>query len=533
MTDTSSPTPAAIRSQTKRILNSTRFKGSEKQKGFLNFVVAEALAGRGAQLKGYTVALAVYGRKEGFDPQVDPIVRVEAGRLRRALEYYYLTDGKTDPIRIEIPKGAYVPTFQSLQTPLPEPDALAQKPEIRRLNTEPSLAVLPLENLTGNAEQDYFADGLTEELTAELARYQEFQVIASQSTMRFKSQKIDPQKVGCDLDVRFLLAGNIRKDLKTVKIAIRLIDTSTAAQIWGNHYKRELTPTNLIVLQEEIAHSVVGTVADQYGLITRRLSKESRKKAPVDLNAYDAILRFYHYETILTPDAFQKALAAMEQAVEIDPEYGLAWAMLGHLHADNHALGFCEIEAPLEKALAFAQKGVALEPDNQFAQDALTLVHFHRGDKASFLKHAEETIALNPNAPYIVGVAGWHTALYGEWDRGLALMKKGMKLNPYYPTWFHLAPCIDYYRRGAYEKAYAEALKFNFPGLFWDPTLRAVALAQMGRNGEAKAALAELFAIEPDFATVGRELIGNYVKVGDLVDAVLAGLVKAGLTDLQ
>ena len=244
-------------------------------------------------------------------------------------------------------------------------------------------------------------------------------------------------------------------------------------------------------------------------------------------------MRFYHYETVLTPEAFNQALAALKQATEIDPGYGLAWAMLGHLHADNHALGFCEIDATLEKALTFAQKGVALEPENQFAQDALTLVHFHRGDKASFLKHVHKTIALNPNAPYIIGVAGWHMALFGEWDRGLVLLKKGMKLNPYYPTWFHLAPFMNYYRRGEYEKAYVEAQKFNFPELFWDPLMRSVALEQIGRDGEAKSALAELLILEPDFAVKGRKLIGGYVKVDDLIDKIIEGLQKAGLGDLK
>ena len=117
MTAASEPSTEAVRAQIARILTSERFRSSKKQKGFLKFVVNEALAGRGAQLKGYSIALAVYGRDKSFDPQVDPIVRVEAGRLRRALEHYYLTDGKNDPIRIEIPKGAYVPTFQTAQTP--------------------------------------------------------------------------------------------------------------------------------------------------------------------------------------------------------------------------------------------------------------------------------------------------------------------------------------------------------------------------------------------------------------------------------
>ncbi len=506
------PTPEAIRDQLERILQSAEFRASDKQRKFLSFVVDETLAGRASQLKGYTVAVAVYGRAERFDPQVDPIVRVEAGRLRRALERYYLTAGKNDPVRIKIPKGGYVPTFHTVQIPPSGAQTHTSEREDSAPAAGPSIAVMPLLNLTGDEDQDYFADGLTEELTAELARYQEFQVIAAQSTLRFKGRKVDPKEIGRDLGVRFLLTGSIRKDLKTVKIAIRLIDTSTAAQIWGESYKRDLTAAYLIALQEEIAHRIVGVIADQYGLISRKLSKESRKKSPADLKAYDAILRFYHYETELTPEAFEKALAALEQAIEIDPEYGLAWAMLGHIHADNYALGFREIEAPLEKALTFAQKGVALAPDNQFARDALTLVYFHRGDKDFFLQHVEETIALNPNSPYIVGVAGWHMALYGKWDRGLTLLKKGMKLNPYHPSWFHLAPYMDYYLRGEYENALAEALKFNFPELYWDPLMRAAALSRLGRQNEAKAAVGQLLELEPDFATRGRWMISRLCK---------------------
>ena len=176
---------------------------------------------------------------------------------------------------------------------------------------------------------------------------------------------------------------------------------------------------------------------------------------------------------------------------------------------------------------------MALAPDNQFARDALTLVYFHRGDKDFFLQHVEETITLNPNSPYIVGVAGWHMTLYGEWDRGLALLKKGMKLNPYHPSWFHLAPFMNYYRRGEYENAFAEALKFNFPELYWDSVMRATALSRLGRPDEAKAAVSQLLKLEPDFATRGRALISRYVKVDDLVEKIIAGLQKAGLIDFK
>ena len=305
------PTPDAIRTHLERILQSSEFKATDNQRKFLSFVVDETLEGRTSQLKGYTIAVDVYGRSEKFDPQMDPIVRLEAGRLRRALEHFYLTGGKNDFIRINIPKGSYVPTFQTVHI-LPSGGKIpTPQREDSALNTKPSVAVMPLINLTGNKEQEYFADGLTEELTTELARYQDFQIIASQSTMRFKSQKLDPQEVGRDLGVRFLLTGSVRKDLKTVKITIRLIDTSTAEQIWGESYKRDHSAADLIAVQEEIASRVIGIIADQYGLIKRRLSKESRKKAPADLKAYDAILRFYHYETELTPEAFEKALATL------------------------------------------------------------------------------------------------------------------------------------------------------------------------------------------------------------------------------
>ena len=207
--------------------------------------------------------------------------------------------------------------------------------------------------------------------------------------------------------------------------------------------------------------------------------------------------------------------------------------MLGHLHADNHALGFCEIEASLEKALTFAQKGVALAPQNQFVRDALTLVYFHRGDKEMFLQHAGETIALNPNSPYIIGVAGWHMMLFGEWERGLVLLKKGMALNPYHPSWFHLATFMNYYHRGEYKNAHAEAIKFNFPELYLDPLMRAVSLVQMERVEEARTAVDQLLKLEPEFATRGRSLMSRYIKVDELVDEIAKGLRKAGLVDLE
>lgn len=251
------------------------------------------------------------------------------------------------------------------------------------------------------------------------------------------------------------------------------------------------------------------------------------------MQAYDAILRFYHYETVLTLESFEAAMQALKKAVSLEPDYALAWSMIGHLHADNYALGFCEIENSLDKALAYARKAIALDPLNQFAQDALSLVYFHKGDKIAFLKQVEQTISLNPNSPYIVGVAGWHTMLFGEWDRGRDLLKKGMNLNPFHPSWFHLATYMDFYRRREYENALAEALKFNFPGLFIDPMIRAAALGKLGEQKEAKKAIDQLIKMVPDFGHRAKQLIGRYIKVNDVINSIVDGLQNAGLNISQ
>lgn len=533
MTAAKKHTNEDIWAQLNKILQNIEFKASDKQRQFLSYVVGESLEGRTSHIKGYTIAVEVYGRTETFDPQMDPIVRVEAGRLRRALDHYYFTAGSNDPLRITIPKGAYVPAFHSAPMQPPKDKTHTPGSSENRLSGEPIIAVMPLINLAGEVEQEYFADGLTEEMTTELARYQDIRVIASHSTMRFKGRKIDPTEVGRDLGARYLLTGSIRTDLKTIKVTIRLLDTSTVEQAWGKSYKLNRTAGDLITVQEKIAYSVVGIIADQYGMIKRRLSRESRKKEPANLDAYDATLQFYRYEMVLTPEAFGAALSALERAIKIDPDYGLAWAMIGHLHADNYALGFREIEAPLKKALNYVQKGVALDPQNQFVHDALALVYFHQGDKASFMQQAEKTIALNPNSPYIVGVAGWHMLLFGEWDQGLALLEEGMKLNPFYPTWFHLSTFMNCYRLGHYEDAYAEALKFNVPKLFWDPLMRAVALGQMGRMDEAASAVEQLLELEKDFKIHGRDLISRYVQTDELMEMIIKGLRKADLNLLE
>ncbi|MFZ5451583.1 MAG: hypothetical protein ACOZF2_06900 [Thermodesulfobacteriota bacterium] len=192
-----SQTDEAIRQQLAKILTSPQFVNSPNLQNFLSFIVEKTLAGKAGDIKGYTVATQVLGRKADFDPNLDPIIRIQAGRLRRALEQYYQAQGKSAAVVIEVPKGSYVPVFR----PAKQEGADVVIDRVRRepmlaLPSGPSLAVMPLLNLTGDRKQEYFTDGLAEELTSELARYQDLRVIAYQSTRRWKGMKIDPRTAG-------------------------------------------------------------------------------------------------------------------------------------------------------------------------------------------------------------------------------------------------------------------------------------------------------------------------------------------------
>lgn len=235
---------------------------------------------------------------------------------------------------------------------------------------------MPLLNLTGDRKQEFFADGLAEELTSELARYQDLRVIAHQSTLHWKGKEHDVREVGRDLRVRFLVKGSVRKAARTIKIAIHIIDTLNGLQLWGEQYCREPKADGLIALQEEIARQVVARIGSQYGIIPQTLSRESRKKPPESLETYEAFLRFYHHVTIMSPQTFSETLSALEQAVTRDSESGLAWSLLAFLYGQSYSLQLSPMESPLEAALAVAQKGAALEPENQTTRAALAHMHF-------------------------------------------------------------------------------------------------------------------------------------------------------------
>ena len=512
-----------IEEQLHRILDSLEFNAAQQQRKFFKFVVKETLAGRENEIKGYTIATCVFGRGADFDQNSDPIVSIQANRLRRALERYYLIAGKTDPIRIDIPKGTYVPTFCEQLSVTPDTTVFDSKSPVEIFEGSwPSLVVMPFQNLTGDPTLNHWAVGLATELATEITRYQEIRVLM-----------FGPEgdgKRASDNAARFIVNGNVQKDKTSIKVTVNLVDSKTNMQIWGNSYTSDLETAQLISFQEEVAKAIAGKLSCEDGIVSKTLSIESRKKPPSDLKTYEAILRFYEYDQALTPESFLRAMEALTLAADREPECGQVWSMLGRLHANIYSLELPGYETTsIRKAVGFAEKGVLLNPDNQRARAILGFVRMLDNDIPGALAETELAFNFNPNSLFILDGIGYLMTLLGEWERGPALIRKAMRLNPYYKPVVHYALWVDYLRQEEYQQAHFETQRLRRPSIFWDPLAKAATLGILGKYEEGKHFVKNLLELKPDFPERGRILIKHYIKFENIVERVIDGLHKAGL----
>lgn len=511
-----------IQRQLRRILDSPEFHATDQQRNFFKFVVTETLAGKADEIKGYTVATRVFGRREDFEQATDPIVSIQANKLRRGLERYYLVAGKQDPIRIDIPKGTYVPTFceqtgiNSDTTPL-----IPKRPRESFEGSWPAVLIRPFQNLTGDSAMNHWAVGLATEIATEITRYQEIRVLM-----------YGPKGVGkraSDTMARFVVDGSIQTDILGIKVTVYLVDTSSNIKIWGESHQCNLEAVQLISFQEEVAKAVAGKISCEDGIISRTLYFESRNKPPADLKTYEAILRYYEYDQTLTPENFSRAMEALTLAADNEPEAGQVKTMLGRLYANIYSLELSGFETALEKAIAFAEKGVQLNPDNQRARAVLSFVRMIGNEIPGAIAEAERALALNPSSLLFLDSIGYLMTLLGEWERGTALIRKAIDLNPYYKPVVHYALWVDCLRQQKYEGAHLETQRFIRPSIFWDPLAKAATLGQLGRYEEGKQFVKTLLKLRPDFPNRGRILIKHYIKFADIVERVIDGLARVGL----
>ncbi|MGI9386141.1 MAG: hypothetical protein ACR2OX_01800, partial [Methyloligellaceae bacterium] len=393
--------PEIVCTQLKRVLESEQFADTTRLKRFLNYVVNESLAGNADRLKGYTLGLEVFDRGDDFDPQVDTIVRVQAGKLRRRLDLYYGGMGRSDPVRIYIPKGSYAPIFEIPVDPECVSDDVNLTHEaLPPAAAGPAVAVLPFDNLSGDPGQEFFADGMTEEIINTLTQFREIRVIARNSTFRYKNKPDDARSIARDLGVGFVLEGSVRKAGDMVRVTAQLIEAEGGTHVYSENYDRELSASNLFDIQDDIASHVAAEIAEPHGVLSR-IGGRDRRWQTDNLDAYECALATLEYWRCPTEDVHREMRDRLEKAVTLDPEYATAWAMLAIMYGDEVRAGFNvrPEPPPLDRALQAALKAVDLDPLNAPGYHALFLTHFHRGEFDQYRAAAKKALDLNPNYP--------------------------------------------------------------------------------------------------------------------------------------
>ncbi|WP_158277326.1 hypothetical protein [Opitutus sp. ER46] len=520
-----SATPEQIRDQVKRLLASSQLSHSDALARLLQFVVDETLQGRGDELKEHRLGVAVFGRPAAhYDPAIDPIVRVQMGRLRRRLQAYY--DHSVDLVLIEVPKGGYRPVFQMRGTDVP----------LRRTGSSPAstaanrVAVLPFVNMCSEPDTEYFSDGLTEELIHVLARDARLQVVARTSTFQFKQQARDVREIGRLLDVGKIVEGSIRRSGSRVRITAQLINASDGCHLWSERYDRELQ--DIFAIHDEITAAIHAALRPWLAVGPDPAPAAVATRGSQVLDAYNEYLRGRCLWNRRTATGLLAALGHFTRAAKIDPRFARAFAGIADCHV---LLGLSGATAPAEAmpaAQAAARRALALDADAPEAHASLGAIHAIHPRDATFaaasllravhldpsyatahhwlglLHHAparrlseavdeiERAVELDPLAVPIIADLGLIHCFADHHREAESALQRSLELAPHFhrPHWFLGLSLAVQHRFAEAEHALHEALRLCPDAAFHTRILGTLGFCygRWGKRREAQGVLREL-----------------------------------------
>ena len=465
--------PESIRVALDKILASPGFINAERLSRFLRYTVTETLGGQTDKLKESLLGIDVFGRKPTYDPRVDAVVRTEAVKLRARLRDYYEADGREDELIIDLPKGGYVPAFRLREKAPVIPPAVAAPDSFDNTHqgyhwrpalatglilailgvslymtsrrhpraaatsgTEiASIAVLPFADLSPDHDQEYFCDGMTEEIIDALAKVEGFRVVARTSSFAFKNKQQDIREIGKKLNVGAVLEGSVRKDGNLLRVTAQLNSVADGYHLWSQTYERELK--DVFTVQDEIAKAIVNT-------LQLKLASQQPKRAE-NVEAYDLYLQGrYHWDRWRTEGA-ESALQFFEQATQKDPRYAAAYAGIADSYAWLAFFGTLPPNEAMPKARAAAERAIALDDSLAEAHTSLGYVKaLYDFDWPGAEQQFRRATQLDPglaDAHFGYGIV--YLAPQGRGDESLREMLLARDLDP-------LSPVINTYLALAY-----------------------------------------------------------------------------------
>ena len=393
----------------------------------------------------------------------------------------------------------------------------------------PDIAVLDFENMSGDPKQDFFGDGIAEEIISGLSRFPNLRVLARNSTFQYKGRSVDVREIGRQLGASFVVEGSVRKAANRVRVTVQLLDASSGAHVWAETYERRLDPENLFAVQDDITSQVVTRIGDVHGEVNQADIQRLRTKAPANLDDYECVLLTYEYQRFLTPEKHANAKACLTRTVERNPGYADAWANLAYTYVDQYWGDYAGPLNPLERAYEAARQAVQLNPTSQIAHYALANVYFFRNDLDAFFVEAEKALALNPNNTEVLAALGVRVTYTDQRKRGLALIRKAIALNPSHPGWYWFPVAYDHYQNRDYQKALEFSRRIDMPGFWYMHMWLAASYGQLGQAERAREALEAIDRINPAFKSNPLRYLRLWFKSEESVQHFAEGLRRAGL----
>jgi TolB-like protein len=397
---------------------------------------------------------------------------------------------------------------------------------------KPSLAVLPFQNMSGDPEQDYFADGIVEEITTAIARLPWLFVIARNSSFTYKGRAVDVRQVARELGVRYVLEGSVRKAGNRVRLTGQLIDTATASHIWADRFDGALD--DIFELQDQMASSVVGAIEPRL-----RLSEMERatRKPTERLDAYDLYLRALAQTQKFTEQGIGEAIDLLERALAIDPLYAPAAAMIGRCRYFQFCQAWGSLsDAKIAEGVALAKQAMEVGKDDPetLSMAALTLSIF-AGDHATATKAAQRALALNPNCVHGWMMSGWNLAFLNRPGPAIEALEHAIRLSPLDPLsyLFTTALTFAYSVAGQYEEAveWADRALQEQPRFVIPVRLKTALCAHLDRTQDARECLARLLELQPGLTITKYKTAAAVWFSPEFLAWYLTGLRKAGLPE--
>ncbi len=414
--------PASIRNQLTRILTSSLFADAQRMLRFLQFVVEETLSGNASRLKENVIGIHVFDRPPTYDPRIDPIVRVEARRLRLKLREYYERDGKTDQVIFELPKGRYSPVFRARSEQVLKPEKPTPPVALKH-----SIAVLPFTNLNLDAETEFLCEGLTEDLVGALTRISDLRVSAWSSASRVKDFGDSVDAARDLLGVSFVLRGSIRKTNERIRIVAHLVDTSAKQYLWSESFDRGLQ--DIFAIQDEITRAIA--VALRAKLVVRASTAANAGESR-NLECYQLCLKGRFHARERTFEGLQRSALCFEGAIRADPSSASAYAGLADTFALQAEYGVADGPTAMRKAKQAVEGALALNPGSAEAQASYGLIlslHDWAWEEAETAFH--RSFQLNPSyAPARHWYSMDHLAMLGRLTEAETELDKAMDLDP-------------------------------------------------------------------------------------------------------